>query len=195
MPCNLPFKGDASFLEDEVSPLLSRKDSVHADRCTDSLFCEKKMARSNRGLERDSTFLKRKVYLLKDSDYKKLCSLMHGWSHLDQMQRGQCVRTKIAKNILPEFWFQITGADNVFIQGIFAILCEMPGDNEMNDRIAKDVPRTLQSVEVLRDSQVQALLSSVLRAYAVYDPRVGYCQVRRIYFKITRMTFFSFGRG
>jgi hypothetical protein len=166
---------DSLPLEGEVSSLLCRLNLAHMEPSSDG-YTEK--GRSSKDFEDQAKISSGlRSFSVKESKYRTVRSLIDGWYCLDQIQRGQLVRTTIAENILAEFWFQITGADQVFVRDIFEKLCEIPGDNETNDRIAKDVPRTLQSVEVIHDSQVQAKLSSILRAYAVYDPRVGYCQV------------------
>jgi hypothetical protein len=113
---------------------------------------------------------------MNESEYR-LRSLIYQWHHLSQKQRAHVVGGNIPMYLLPEFWFRVTGADEMFIMDVFAKLCLTPGDREMNHRISNDVPRTLQSEEAMRDAVVQSRLSSVLQAYAIFDPRVGYCQV------------------
>ena len=100
------------------------------------------------------------------------------WSHLTQSQKDALVRSKIPERFVGEFWMRISGADqNMMNSDVFEQLCQVGALPDVEHKILKDVPRTMQGSETMQDAEVQAKLALVLRAYSVYDPRVGYCQV------------------
>lgn len=73
---------------------------------------------------------------------------------------------------------RISGADQLLTNtDVFEQLCSVSALPDIEHRISKDVPRTMQANETMQDAEVQAKLALVLHAYSVYDPRVGYCQV------------------
>jgi hypothetical protein len=117
------------------------------------------------------------------------------WSDLDSKQRDRLVRSNIPPELVEVYWTHISTADVSFFPNLFDKLCRTPCDHEVEEKILKDVGRTFQNETV---KNMQTKLYCVLKAYSLYDPRVGYCQVWNCIQNVFYFTLFAgtqfFGR-
>lgn len=82
-----------------------------------------------------------------------------------------CLRTKV--------WYDLSGADEEkkkFPEGHFQSLVDSPGIEDVEDQIRRDLARTFPNHVRFQQSDGQTSLFKVLKAYAIYDPEVGYIQ-------------------
>lgn len=107
-----------------------------------------------------------------------------------QKVRSRC-RKGIPASMRPKAWFYLCGAKYIMEEKIenqkeneaskFELLCNHTGDNKWTDDIEKDLHRNFPNHELFggRYKQIgQKELFHVLKAYSVYDPKVGYCQAQ-----------------
>jgi hypothetical protein len=99
------------------------------------------------------------------------------WNDLNAEQRDRFVRSSIPLGRCANLWAKISKVDKSVVPYLFEELCQTPIDFEVDEMILKDVGRTFQNETV---KGMQTKLYCVLKAYSLYDRRVGYCQVRRI---------------
>jgi hypothetical protein len=170
-----PSEGDVSPWEGEVSPLLVRRNSTGQSS-------EESQARPPK---------ERAVRPVKEPEHNQR-ALMDRWSHLTPIQRDRLVRSKIPDHLISEFWMRISGADKLITHDIFEQLSQTEGIPEIEHKISKDVPRTLQAEIGMQDPDIQNRLTAVLHAYSLYDPRVGYCQVSKQHSRFVFVVWFLF---
>lgn len=73
-------------------------------------------------------------------------------------------------------WPSIAGACSLTLQDEFNRLCNETSPYE--NLIGKDIGRSFPNVEMFRekDGEGQQMLGRVLRAFSLYDEKIGYCQ-------------------
>jgi hypothetical protein len=104
-------------------------------------------------------------------------SAINKWNDLDAEQRDRFVRANIPLGLCADLCAKISKVAKPVDPYLFEELCQSPINVEVDEMILKDVGRTFQNETV---KGMQTKLYCVLKAYSLYDRRVGYCQVRRI---------------
>jgi len=86
----------------------------------------------------------------------------------------------IPHSIRARAWFYLCGGHKTLDrqQGLFDQLDSLPGDENINQEISKDLHRQFPSHEIFatRDGSGQQDLFRILKAYSILKPEVGYCQ-------------------
>lgn len=111
----------------------------------------------------------------------KWLEMMNDWERW-KSKRGAKIRGRIRKGIPDRVrgkaWQLIAGSHGLSEQhpGLYDKLCE--AHCALSDEIGRDISRTFPTHETFRDNPQLATstLHNVLKAFAVYDPEVGYCQ-------------------
>jgi hypothetical protein len=111
----------------------------------------------------------------------KWLTMLENW---DQMTGSEILRRRIRKGIPNSLrfrvWPMLTGANDWVVAnpGVYEELLRETSD--FDDEIGRDLKRTFPNHILFcssdGESRGQKSLSNVLRAYAIYDPHVGYCQ-------------------
>uniref|UniRef100_A0A158QIB5 Rab-GAP TBC domain-containing protein n=1 Tax=Rodentolepis nana TaxID=102285 RepID=A0A158QIB5_RODNA len=88
----------------------------------------------------------------------------------------QLVRLGIPDTLRPEIWHRMTGYQAVDqgLAEVYRIMLTKPC--ELDEAIQKDLPRTLPAHNFFQEKTGQEVLFQLIRAYALYDEPVGYCQ-------------------
>ncbi|XP_005178327.2 TBC1 domain family member whacked [Musca domestica] len=95
--------------------------------------------------------------------------------------RDRC-RKGIPKSIRPRAWFFLSGAYLLKKKhpNLYAELLEKPGNPHVIEEIKKDKHRQFPFHEMFLDEDKvgQIELFNVLKAYSIYNPKVGFCQAQ-----------------
>lgn len=93
--------------------------------------------------------------------------------------RKRC-RKGIPHSIRARAWFYLCGGHKTLDRqvGLFNQLDSLPGDENINQEISKDLHRQFPAHEIFatRDGSGQQDLFRILKAYSILKPEVGYCQ-------------------
>ncbi|KAH8283756.1 hypothetical protein KR054_000468 [Drosophila jambulina] len=121
-------------------------------------------------------------------NYKKVRSLIFSLL-IDQIKinffnfqiRDRC-RKGIPKSVRPKAWFYLSGAYLLKKKNpnVYSELLEKPGNPTTIEEIKKDKHRQFPFHEMFLDEQKvgQIELFNVLKAYSIYNPKVGFCQAQ-----------------
>lgn len=95
--------------------------------------------------------------------------------------RARC-RKGIPPSIRPRAWLYICGGKKEKDKNndLYKSLCEQEGNFRWNEDIRKDLHRQFPYHEMFMNSEGhgQKDLYNVLKAYSIYDPKIGYCQAQ-----------------
>uniref|UniRef100_A0A1B0BRH2 Rab-GAP TBC domain-containing protein n=1 Tax=Glossina palpalis gambiensis TaxID=67801 RepID=A0A1B0BRH2_9MUSC len=110
---------------------------------------------------------------------KKWLYMIDNWSFLQI--RDRC-RKGIPKSVRPRAWFYLSGAYLLKKKNpnIYKELLEKPGNAHIIEEIKKDKHRQFPFHEMFLDEDKvgQIELFNVLKAYSIYNPKVGFCQAQ-----------------
>lgn len=118
------------------------------------------------------------LFLLKQSQ-KKFKELLDHFDSISHAQQNRLLRSPVPDELRGELWMKISGAQDLLKKnaGVYDMLVTRgrcaPGDEE---KIVKDIARTFPDVQ--SNPRLQTHLFNVLKAYSVFDPDLGYCQVQ-----------------
>lgn len=95
--------------------------------------------------------------------------------------RDRC-RKGIPKSVRPKAWFYLSGAYLLKKKNpdVYEELLKKPGNPATIEEIKKDKHRQFPFHEMFLDEQKvgQIELFNVLKAYSIYNPKVGFCQAQ-----------------
>lgn len=95
--------------------------------------------------------------------------------------RDRC-RKGIPKSIRPKAWFYLSGAYKLKIKhgNLYDELLQQPGNPHIIEEIKKDKHRQFPFHEMFLDEEKvgQIELFNILKAYSIYNPKVGFCQAQ-----------------
>ncbi|XP_017478870.1 PREDICTED: TBC1 domain family member 10A-like [Rhagoletis zephyria] len=95
--------------------------------------------------------------------------------------RDRC-RKGIPKSVRPRAWFYLSGAYLLKKKNptVYKELLEQPGNPHVIEEIKKDKHRQFPFHEMFLDEDKvgQIELFNVLKAYSIYNPKVGFCQAQ-----------------
>ena len=112
-----------------------------------------------------------------DMEARQFETLLANWHLLGERKRKKILDSDLPSRMVGELWLKLSGADALLAKntGVYDMLLAKRCCPEDEARIVKDVDRTFTDVSFY-SSDVQTLLFSVLKAYCVFDPSLGYCQ-------------------
>ena len=111
-------------------------------------------------------------------DARTFSDVLANWDAMSERQREKILSSDIPSRLVGELWFKLSGADALLAknEGVYFALLEKRCDPDDENKIVKDVARTFTDIDFY-SVDVQTMLFSVLKAYSVFDPSLGYCQV------------------
>jgi len=123
---------------------------------------------------------KKKIVEKTNERLEKWLDMLKDWESVDQGKLKTRCRKGIPDAVRGDVWLKLTGADILKKNspGKYNQLCFEEPEKKYADVIDKDLARTFPKHDIfINQSELgQKGLQKVLRAYAVYDQEVGYCQ-------------------
>jgi len=111
---------------------------------------------------------------------EKWLAMLNNWDNVNQSKLKSRCRKGIPDAVRGEVWLRLTGADELKknAKGKYNDLRHEEPEKKYADVIERDLDRTFPTHSIFnKHSDIgQGGLRNVLRAYAVYDQEVGYCQ-------------------
>jgi len=132
--------------------------------------------------EAKKSWSKEKIKIVEKTNERleKWLVMLNDWENVDQSKLKSRCRKGIPDAVRGDVWLKLTGADVLRKNGTgkYNRLCFEEPVKKYADVIDKDLARTFPKHSIFNNqSEVgQTGLRKVLRAYAVYDREVGYCQ-------------------
>ena len=113
---------------------------------------------------------------------EKWTDMLQRWDFILRSRRNKLkarVRKGVPDCLRQKVWYDISGAEEIkakYPQGHYQYLVSLPGKEDVEEQITKDLCRTFPTHILFQKLEGQNSLFRVLKAYSLFDPEVGYMQ-------------------